>query len=319
MAMPNRDPRPQGLARRGRVRERLMARAGLEIPTNLVPGYLDVGGLRRTYWLAPPPVPDAPLLLVLHGGGGAGPGMAALTGLATRGPAAGFAAVFPDGWGRVWNDDRRAPGLAGREAVDDVGFLRALVARLCAERVARPDRVAAVGISNGAFMAEHVGRHGLIALSSLVLIAGGATQRSRTALQVPAAPASVLAFHGTADPLVPYAGGPIGSLGRMAARRDPQARRGVAAPIETVARDWAAVDGCSAQPVVERFPAPASELATTRLTWQASGRDAVVLYRIERGGHTWPGGAQYLPERLVGPVARHLDATGILLSFASRI
>jgi poly(3-hydroxybutyrate) depolymerase len=31
------------------------------------------------------------------------------------------------------------------------------------------------------------------------------------------------------------------------------------------------------------------------------------------GGHTWPGGAQYLPHRLLGPVARDLDATGIIL------
>jgi polyhydroxybutyrate depolymerase len=37
------------------------------------------------------------------------------------------------------------------------------------------------------------------------------------------------------------------------------------------------------------------------------------LYRIEGGGHTWPGGAQYLPARIIGPVASELDATGIML------
>ena len=39
----------------------------------------------------------------------------------------------------------------------------------------------------------------------------------------------------------------------------------------------------------------------------------MVLYRIEGGGHGWPGGPQFLPARVTGPIPRHLDATGILL------
>jgi polyhydroxybutyrate depolymerase len=39
----------------------------------------------------------------------------------------------------------------------------------------------------------------------------------------------------------------------------------------------------------------------------------VVLYRIEGGGHGWPGGPQFLPAAFIGPVPRRLDATGILL------
>ncbi|MDQ2826739.1 MAG: hypothetical protein M3Y04_07255, partial [Actinomycetota bacterium] len=51
----------------------------------------------------------------------------------------------------------------------------------------------------------------------------------------------------------------------------------------------------------------------TILRWRSPGRPPVSLYRVEGGGHTWPGGAQYLPRRLIGPVATGLDATGILL------
>jgi polyhydroxybutyrate depolymerase len=51
----------------------------------------------------------------------------------------------------------------------------------------------------------------------------------------------------------------------------------------------------------------------TRLTWSAPGCPPVVLYRIEGGGHGWPGGPQFLPARAIGPVPRQLDATGILL------
>jgi len=36
------------------------------------------------------------------------------------------------------------------------------------------------------------------------------------------------------------------------------------------------------------------------------------------GGHTWPGGLQYLPPRLVGAVAGRLDATGLILESVGR-
>ncbi len=56
-----------------------------------------------------------------------------------------------------------------------------------------------------------------------------------------------------------------------------------------------------------------------RLTWPGPDGPATVpaatLYRIVGGGHTWPGGVQYLPARIVGPVATGLDATGIMLDF----
>jgi len=44
----------------------------------------------------------------------------------------------------------------------------------------------------------------------------------------------------------------------------------------------------------------------------------VVLYRIEGGGHGWPGGPQYLRAPVIGRIPRHLDATGILLEMVTR-
>ena len=243
-----------------------------------------------------------PLLVALHGAGSTGEGMAALTGLATRGPAAGWDVVFPDGSGRVWNDQRGAPRLRRREGVDDVGFLRALVARFAAPRTVL------AGISNGALMSEHLARHGLVPVDGIALVAGPATELSRQAVPVPTPlrPTAVVMFSGTADPLVPYRGGPIGPLGRIASRRQPG--RGMAVAADTVATDWARANGYGPTPVAST-PAP----SVTRLGWEAAGLPSVVLYRLEGGGHTWPGGPQYLPSRLVGPVAR-LDATGIILS-----
>ena len=292
-------PEPGPLARL--IRARALARAGMRLPS-LPERSIDVGGARRTYTVVLGPHERSPLLLVLHGAGGQGLGMAALSGLAERGPRAGFAVAFPDGWARIWNDHRMAPRIAWREGVDDVAFLSALCARLVKEGVAAAGRTVAVGISNGAFMAEHLARHELLALSGIVLVAGGATDASVRTRPRPPGGVTVLAFHGTADPLVPYEGGEIGRRGRGRGRR-----RGRMVAIEQTCGQWARANGCREEPVVDAL---GGELPVSRVSWPGG---EVTLYRIEGGGHTWPGGAPYLPERMIGPVARDLDATGILL------
>jgi polyhydroxybutyrate depolymerase len=303
------------------MRARYRARRGRAAPVGLTSETIEVGGLARQYWCAPMPVPDgegdtarAPLLIALHGAGGQGPGMASLTGLHRRGPAAGFVTIFPDGVGRVWNDSRGAQGLRRREQVDDVAFLQSLVARFAADGRARGDGVYLCGISNGAFMSEYLARHGLVPVAGVALVAGPGTQTSRAAMARPAQPVTVVIFAGTADPLVPYRGGPIGPLGRMVQRRGGgRSDRGLAVAAEDAAADWAAANGIASAPIVEPVPTPPGDLPVTRMTWQAPSRPAVTLYRIDGGGHTWPDGAQYLPARFIRPTAQSLDATGILL------
>lgn len=303
---------------RRRLREEYLRRHGMSPPADLVQRELTVDGVVRTYWLAPSPAGGGgspPILLGLHGAGGQGPATAALTGLDRRGPAAGFVTVFPDGVGRVWNDDREAERLAYRRGVDDVAFLRALVGSLEASGAGRGP-VYLTGISNGSFMSEHLARFGFLDVAGIALVAGPGTQRARHQQPAPVRPATVLLFSGTADPLVPYAGGPIGPLGRLVNQRNaqwPDPGRGLAVAAETAAADWAAANGITGGPTVEELPFADGDVGVTRLTYSSPGRPPVVLYRVNGGGHTWPGGPAYLPERLIGRVARSLDATGILL------
>jgi polyhydroxybutyrate depolymerase len=285
--------------------------AGLEYAT------LDVAGVRRGYWLARGPDGSAgTLLMVLHGSGTSGKDVATFfTGLATRAPAAGVTAVFPDGWGQVWHT-ARAP--AGEPALDDAAFLTAL-----AEHLGGPP-VFLAGISNGGEFAEHVARYGLLPLAGLFLVVPTIREFSRDAQPVPRQRTAVTIMAGTGDRSVPYDGGPLSARGlprlilrRRAARHgDLPSERRVAA-VETVARDWAAGNGLGGSPDVVRLPVTAGDPEVTRLTWSAPGsahfRPPVMLYRIEGGGHGWPGGPQYLPARVIGPIPRHLDATGLLL------
>ena len=61
-----------------------------------------------------------------------------------------------------------------------------------------------------------------------------------------------------------------------------------------------------------------SDLPVTRKAWSRPGCRPVTLYRIDGGGHGWPGGPQLRPVRVIGPVAKQLDATGLLLDMAER-
>ena len=41
----------------------------------------------------------------------------------------------------------------------------------------------------------------------------------------------------------------------------------------------------------------------------------VVFYQIDNGGHTWPGGRQYLPQAIIGRTSRALDASEVIAQF----
>jgi polyhydroxybutyrate depolymerase len=121
---------------------------------------------------------------------------------------------------------------------------------------------------------------------------------------------SALIVHGTLDPLVPYEGGEVKVLARA---------RGSVAGAEETARQWAAHDGCSATPAEQPLADPAEGCTVTRLVYpDCRHATGVELLRLDGGGHTWPGGSQYLPERLVGKVCRRLDGTALIWDFLQR-
>ena len=297
------------------------------MPTDgeLEQGAIEVAGIRRTYWLARAPrrpgtQSAGPLLIVLHGAGMDGRNMARFTGLASRAHAAGITTVFPDGWKGFWHPLRppdRQPG------VDDARFLADLSAHLEAQGAARSWPVFLAGISNGARFAEHVARHSRLPVTGLFMVVGGALEASRQVAPVPQQRATVVMIMGTGDRTTPYDGGPLtrgGLLGlvrkRRAVRHGELPGEDVIAGAETVARDWASGNGIGPEPVIEELPAQPGDPPVTRITWSAPGCHPVTLYRVDGGGHGWPGGPQYLPARVIGPVPRQMDATGMLLDMA---
>jgi len=235
------------------------------------PGALTFGGVQRSYLLHVPPGLQSPagLVINLHGAGMTGRDQAGLTNYNAVGDRFGFVVAYPDGIDLSWADGRGA-SVPDRQGVDDVGFLAALIDRLVRDFRVPPGRVFVTGMSAGAFMATRLACQRADLVAAIAPVAGTLGSGVPCA---PSRPVSVLQIHGTADPVVPYGGGPM--VGRGGASDV------VAAP--AIAERWRAIDQCPAPLADAGVAGAASRMAVAGC---AQGTE-VVLVRVEGGGHFW--------------------------------
>ncbi len=267
---------------------------------------LAFGGRERTYRVYVPARLEAkaPLLVVLHGGGGGGAGMEALTerGFNRRADEAGALVVYPDGVDHGWNDGRQdLKTRAVRDGVDDVGFLRALVAALGDRYPVDRDRVFVTGISNGGMMTLRLACDAADVFSGFVAVAASLGEDTAARCR-PVAARPVALIDGTDDPLVPFAGGDVRVLG---------AHRGRVIGADATFAAFRGFAGCTsveAEPPLDRIANDGTALVVRRAVGCSPGT-RVVLYEVQGGGHAWPGGVRYAREWLIGKASRELDAT----------
>jgi polyhydroxybutyrate depolymerase len=279
------------LSLRERIAQRRAAAAQAEAATPLTAGthtlHLNFGGQSRKYVVHVPQRYDAatpaPLVLAFHGGGGYAEFMAddERYGLIGKAEREGFVVVFPNGYSRLpggrfatWN----AGGCCGEardRAVDDVGFVRALVAQLKTQLNVDSARVFATGMSNGGMMAHRLACEAADLFRAVASVAGtDATQSCQ-----PARPISVLHIHARDDDHVLFNGG----AGPEAFRDSSKVMDFVSVP-QTMAR-WVQRDQC---------PAPARRTLERPGAWcetytGCAGGTQVQLCVTDTGGHSWPG------------------------------
>lgn len=295
----------------------ILASAALACQAMLPPAFgasgsriIHIGALRRTFLVHAPPsirsMPSAPLVFALHGGGGSGAGMERSTGFSPLADRDGVIVVYPDAFDRNWNDGRADPHIrAQAEGVDDVGFISGLIALLAQEYPIDPKRVFATGISNGGFMSQMLAARLSERIAAIAAVSSGMAPAVAATL-APARPVSILVINGTDDPLVPYRGGPV--------VRD----RGETISTNAIIQKWVTANRCPGNPTVMQLPDtdPSDGTRVQKTAYlDCAAHTVVALYRIDGGGHTWPGGSQYLPRAIVGRVSRDIDATQVIWKF----
>jgi len=179
----------------------------------------------------------------------------------------GFLVVWPRGLEDNWNV---GPCCTTSKTVDDYAFARTLVHRLSIEACVDPRRVYAVGFSMGGAMAQYLGCNeaevfAAVASSSMDLFTDAtiACQPSRAVAQI--------AFRGTADTVVPYAGGTSSPPGH------PEIVMDALGAVGTFSK-WASLDQCTGAATAEdsngcsTYSACAAGTAVTLCTTQGGGQ-----------------------------------------------
>ena len=158
--------------------------------------------------------------------------------------------------------------------IDDIGFTEALLDSLAVTYNINMDRVFSTGMSNGGFMSYTLACELGNRFAAIASVTGTMNLNQSTTCN-PAHPTPIMEIHGTSDGTVPY-NGLAGSMESIPNVLDYWVNYNNCAPtaIETAVPNTSVTDGCTA----------------THFIYE-NGDNGVDVehYRINNGGHTWPG------------------------------
>lgn len=250
---------------------------------------LTVAGAEREFLVHVPPAPTAAMALVVdfHGAGSDMNQQSIYSGFDPVADEHGFVVASPNGIDAAVRQWR----FLGTD--DDITFAKAVVADLVANACVDDERVFAAGISSGAAMSTRLACSASDTFHGFGLVAADFYNE---ALCGAAEARPMVIFHGTDDVIVPYAGGPV-NAGPASSGLSVQ-------PAEESAAAWATHHGCAGDPIETEV----SE-HVVQISWD--GCDAPVeFYRVDGGGHTWPGAA--IPVDRLGPTTDEISATELM-------
>lgn len=230
---------------------------------------LEIGGLQRNFIVHVPEgytgTTRVPLVLDFHALGGSGSQEQSSSGYQRIADQEGFLIAFADGIDNAWNI---GPCCTNSREVDDLGFAKAMVESIAADGCVDPKRVYAVGFSMGGGMSHYLACNAADVFAAVAPAAFDLLIPEEEPC-APSRPISVLAFRGTNDTTVPYAGGlgPSGKITFMGAQ-------------DSFER-WAELNGCAV---------PAASEGDCSYYSECEGGVEVGLCVAQGGGHA-PGDA----------------------------
>lgn len=274
--------------------------------------------LPQTYQSSNP----TPVVIVFHGLGMNGTSVRGLSAMDITAEKNGFITVYPDGVGGRWNDGVQPGGGA-----DDVTFVSDMLDAMAKKYRIDSRRIYACGISNGGFFVQKLACElsNRIAAIGVVAASAGANvcARCNTHRGMP-----VVFFLGTDDPIIPREGQSkeLGKLGDALGLTElgiknidsTVAKVGGIMTADEAGEFWAKNNGCAAHARPESIPDRDTRdgCRVSRDTYGGGiGGSDVVIYDIEGGGHSWPGGMGFVAKDIIGRTCNDINASDIMWQF----
>ena len=186
---------------------------------------------------------------------------------------------------------------------DDVGFSLEVINDIKADYLINPSRVHLTGWSMGAGIAYNVACLHSEQIASLAAVSQQMLQPQIFAC-TPDRAMSFLQIHGTEDPAVSFEG------------RSPFSR-----PAPETAAFWGSLNNCSLDPtsveLEDKVPEDDSTVTLIEYTGCDSGSE-VLFYKVNDGGHGWPGDGVFESTLDLGNWNKDINASLEILSFFGR-
>lgn len=242
-------------------------------------GSFQHGGITRTYKVYIPANYNAanahPLVFNLHGYTSNGTAQASMCQMSPIADTAGFLIAYPEGtldgsFQQYWN--------AGYgTAIDDIGFISALIDTIASDYHVDLQRVYSTGISNGAIMSNTLACELNHRIAAIAGVAGTMSLLQKAGCN-PANPIPVMQIHGTSDIVVPY----IGNTLLMG--------------VDSLIEYWRLHNGLTAS--YSTTPIPNTNLfdgcTASYLRYEIGSNYPVHLIKVLNGGHSWPGSGVFV-------------------------
>lgn len=274
---------------------------------------IDSGQHQRRYsWYKPSSfIKGSPVIFVLHGSMGSGEFIREQTAyefdlLAEQ---YGFIVVYPDGYKRHWNDCRAsADYAANQENIDDVNFLKDVIAIFIRDYQIDHDRVFATGHSNGGHMAYRLAFEAADIFSGVAPISANMPVNENNDCKQQSQPISLAVFNGTNDPVNPYDGGLVSIMGNTS-------RGGVLSSWNSITY-WKNLAHINDEPSIENMPEVDSVQTTgvVKYRWLNERGIDIRLYELQGSGHVVPSKIKQYP-RVMGGNAGDISGPEEIIKF----
>ena len=214
----------------------------------------------------------------------------------------GFVLVYPEGLKKSWVLSTAAMGQSDAERFQgDVGFVKILVESLKEELTIDESRIFVMGMGSGGALAYQLACEVPEMFRAVGTVAASMPVQNMQFCEG-ASGSSLVAINGTENPVIPYKGGEAYLMnGKLL---------NVLSTEETMAL-WLQKNGCLYHAKENLLPDEDTRDDTSISKYLYVGCDSdvqIVLYKVQGGGHTWPGGRQYSKQERVGRTSRDMDA-----------